>query len=208
MSASNPLARILESNHLIRTNFKDQLKNFKIVLISEKIKFVLDQEPLVLPNRPSAKQKAAYDKQTDEDNRIKCYVLASMLNELQSQHEYMPTTKAMITHLQELYGKQSCIVCFKVSKILFNMKMHEGQSVHNHCIIMIKDVEELKKLRLNMQKELQMNLILQSLISSYNQFVINFYMNKFECTISELVNMLVPTEEILKSLKGTTLAVK
>ena len=73
---------------------------------------------------------------------------------------------------------------------------------------MIKDVEELKKLRLNMQKELQMNLILQSLISSYNQFVINFYMNKFECTISELVNMLVPTEEILKSLKGTTLAVK
>ena len=39
----------------------------------------------------------------DEDSQIKWYVLASMSNKLQSQHEHMPTIRAMITHLQELY---------------------------------------------------------------------------------------------------------
>ena len=72
----------------------------------------------------------------------------------------------------------------------------------------IKDIEELEKLGLDMQKELQMNLILQSLTSLYSQFIINFYMNKFDCIIPELVNILITTEEILKSSRGTVLTVE
>ena len=105
MSASNPLARIFESNHLIGTNYKDWLRNLRIVLTSEKLGHVLDQEPIVLPNHPTIEQSAAFEKWIDEDSRVKCYVLASMSNELQSQNEYMPTIRAMITHLQELYGE-------------------------------------------------------------------------------------------------------
>ena len=81
-------------------------------------------------------------------------MLASLSNELQSEYEHMPIVQAMITHLQELYGEQSHIARFEVSKRLFNLKMHEGQSVHEHCMIMIKDIEELEKLRLDMQKKL------------------------------------------------------
>ena len=132
-------------------------------------------------------------------------MLSSISNELQSQHEHMLTVRTMITHLQELYGEQSHTTHFEVSKRLFNLKMHEGQSVHEHCMIVIKDIEELGKLGLEMQKELQIDLILQSLTSSYSQFIINFHMNKLDCTISELVNMLVTTEETLKSSKGTVL---
>ena len=62
----------------------------------------------------------------DEDSRVKCYVLAFMSNELQSQHEHMSTAQAMITHLQELYGEQNRTTRFEVSKRLFNLKMHEG----------------------------------------------------------------------------------
>ena len=72
----------------------------------------------------------------------------------------------------------------------------------------IKDIEELGKLRLDMQKKLQMDLILQSLMSLYSQFIINFHLNKLECIIPELVNMLVTTEETLKSSRGTVLIVK
>ena len=53
MSSSNPLAHVLESNHLIGTNFKDWLRNLKIVLISEKWEYVLDQSPPILSNYPS-----------------------------------------------------------------------------------------------------------------------------------------------------------
>ena len=68
-------------------------------------------------------------------------MLASMTNELQSQHEDMQTAKMILTHLQELYGEQSRTVCFWVSKKVFHIKMHEGQSVHDHCLAMIKDIE-------------------------------------------------------------------
>ena len=104
----------------------------------------------------------------DEDSWIKCYVLASMINELQSQHEHIPTVRAMITHLQELYGEQSYTACFEVSKRLFNLKIHEGQSVYKYCMIVIKDIGELEKLELDMQKKLSMDLILQSLTNLYS----------------------------------------
>ena len=154
MSASNSLARIFEINHLTGNNFKDWLKNFRIVLTSKKLSHVLNQDPVVLPNHHIAKQRAAFEKWVDEDSRVKYYVLASMSNELQSQHEYMPTIRAIITHLQELYGEQSHIACFRVSKRFFNLKMHERQSIHEHYMIVIKNIEELEKLRLDMQKEL------------------------------------------------------
>ena len=62
MSASNPLARILETNCLTGTNYKDWLRNLKIVLASKKLGDVLDQEPLLLPSHPTTEQRIAYEK--------------------------------------------------------------------------------------------------------------------------------------------------
>ena len=53
----------------------------------------------MLPNHPTAEQRAAFEKWMDEDSRVKCYVLAFISNELQSQHEHIPIVRAMITHL-------------------------------------------------------------------------------------------------------------
>ena len=53
MLASNPLARIFETNHLTDNNFKDWLKNLKIVLTLEKLNHNFDQDPIVLPNHPT-----------------------------------------------------------------------------------------------------------------------------------------------------------
>ena len=72
----------------------------------------------------------------------------------------------------------------------------------------IKDIERLEKLGLEIQKKLQMYLILQSLTSLYSQFIVNFYINKLDCTISELVNMLVTMKKILKSSRDTILTVE
>ena len=74
--------------------------------------------------------------------------------------------------------------------------------------MMIKDFEELEKLDMSMDKDLQVDLILQSLTDSYRQFIVNFYMNEIQCTIYELVNMLVTTEDTLKSSRGSALAVE
>ena len=44
MSSSNPLAHILETNKLTEINYKDWLRNFRIVLSSEKLTYVLNQK--------------------------------------------------------------------------------------------------------------------------------------------------------------------
>ena len=69
--------------------------------------------------------------------------MTSMSNELQCQHEDMKTAKDMLTHLQELYSEQSHTAHFEVFKRLFREKMHDGPSIHDHYLIMIKDIEEL-----------------------------------------------------------------
>ena len=62
----------------------------------------------------------------------------------------------------------------------------------------IKNLEELEKLRLTIQRELKIDLILQSLTSLFGQFIINYHMNKLDCNLSELVNLLVTAERTLK----------
>ena len=53
-----------------------------------------------------------------------------------------------------------------------------------------------------------MDLILQSLPSSYGQFIVNYNMNKLYYKLSELLNMLVVTEGTLKSSKRSVLSVE
>ena len=60
---------------------------------------MLNQDPSILPDNPTASQIAAHEKWVKDDTKVKCYVLASMSNELQIQHEDMPTTRAIVTHL-------------------------------------------------------------------------------------------------------------
>nr|XP_010916756.1 uncharacterized protein LOC105041490 [Elaeis guineensis] len=108
-----------------------------------------------------------------------------MSNELQRQHEDITTTRQILTHLQELYGEQRRIAHFEVSKRLFKVKMRDGQLVHGHCLTMIKNLEELEKLGLSMDKDLQI-----------------------QCTIYELINMLVIIEGTLKSSMGFVFAVE
>ena len=71
---------------------------------------------------------------------------------------------------------------------------------------MIKDIEELQKLRMNKDKKLQVDLIIQSLPDSYGQFIMNYHMNKIDTTLPELLNILETTEGILKSSRGIVLA--
>ena len=79
----------------------------------------------------------------DKDNKAKCYVLASMSNDLQQQHRDMRTVREMLVHLQELYGEQSRTAHFVISRRFFKAKMPDGQAVNDHCLTMIKDIEEL-----------------------------------------------------------------
>ena len=99
MSASNPLTKILDTHRLIGSNFKDWLRNYRIILGFEKLTHVLDQDPSAMPARPTAEQRASLEKWMDNDNKARYYISGAMSDDLQCQHENIMTIHQMLTHL-------------------------------------------------------------------------------------------------------------
>ena len=86
--------------------------------------------------------------------------------------------------------------------------MRDGQSVQDHCLTMIKDMEELEKLGVKLDLDLQNDIILQSLTDAYGQFIMNYHMHKLQNFLAELMNMLVTAELSMKGSKGLVLAME
>ncbi|XP_073102195.1 uncharacterized protein [Elaeis guineensis] len=144
----------------------------------------------------------------DDDNKIRYYMLGAMSDDLQRQHENIMTIRQMLAHLQELFGEQNRAAKYQVCQRFFKAKMRDGQSVQDHCLTMIKDLEELEKLGVILDKNFQSDVIFQSLSDAYGQFIMNFHMHKMQCTLAELMNMLVTAELSLKGSKGSVLTVE
>ena len=104
MSLTNPLRGITDANGLTGPNFTDWLRNLKILLKSECITYILEGDGLVEPaSNASENEVWEYEKWQEDSTTIQYYMLASMCNELQRQHEDMEQT-AMLLHLMELFA--------------------------------------------------------------------------------------------------------
>ncbi|KAM2746883.1 hypothetical protein PS2_022424 [Malus domestica] len=179
------LAKILDKHCLEGHNFPSWYRNVKILLTLEKIVYVLDKAPPHIPFGPEATEdeRAKYDKHVEDDTQAKCYLLASMNEELQRQHEGMDSA--------------SSIILSTVSELV-KTKMVKGALVHQHVLKMIGLIEQLENLGTPLDGELAQDFILASLFDSLSQFIMNYNMNKMDSTLSELLNMLVTTEKTMK----------
>ncbi|KAL0315378.1 UNVERIFIED_CONTAM: hypothetical protein Sradi_5416000 [Sesamum radiatum] len=72
--------------------------------------------------------------------------------------------------------------------------MTEGSHVQSRGIKMLSLMEKLEDLKVRLDNDTYIDLILQSLPSSYDPFIINCNMNGLEKTIQELINILVQYE--------------
>ena len=75
-----------------------------------------------------------------------------------------------------------------------------------HVNTMIKAIEELKSLDFSMDFHLQLDWILLSLPKSFGQIIMNFHMNKSECTLAELLCMLTMTQKAIQGIKEMEVA--
>ncbi|XP_057994341.1 uncharacterized protein LOC131174602 [Hevea brasiliensis] len=182
---------MLDENRLTRPNFFYWLRNLRIVLNLERTGYILDSKiPSALPPKATEAEHDTLRKWHKDDMQAKCYMLASMTNQLQKQHEKMQTSSEILSHLQELFSENSRLARYKISKQLFKMKIHEGQDVGEHVQTMIRLIEQLEALDFSMDFSLQTNLILQSLSESFRSFITNFHITKQECTLAGLLNIL------------------
>jgi hypothetical protein len=161
------LRTILEKDNLNGTNYKDWIRNLRIILKAEKKEEVLDT-PLLeeLDENATLTEKNAYKKAWDVDLEVGCLMLACMEPDLQMQFESVHVHD-MVVALNNIFATQARTERFSVSKAFVECKLAEGAPVGPHVIKMVGYVQRLEKLGFPLGKELSTDFILTSLLPSY-----------------------------------------
>nr|XP_023875114.1 uncharacterized protein LOC111987616 [Quercus suber] len=134
--------------------------------------------------------------------------MASVTNVLQKQCQGLVIAKDMMLHVKETFGEQSRSVQQTAMKNLMSTKMVDGTLAREHVLKMISLINEMDMHGAEIDSEAQVDVILASLIDSFNQFIMNYNMNKTEVTLSELHNMLKAVEDLIKKEKPTVMLVE
>ncbi|XP_029154585.1 uncharacterized protein [Arachis hypogaea] len=199
------LCVILENNKLAGANYDDWYRNLRIVLMYERLIDIIDK-PAVMAAVPKEdgsidnEATKAYEKFLENGLTTKCIILTSMGSDLQRQHQDMdPPT--IIEHLKKMYGAQSKTVRYQLSKTLFRSTLDVDSPVGPHVLKMIDLIKQLEKLGCKLGKELSQDLILQSLLKTFSQFIVSFNMIKISCDLYEMLNMLIDYENQIASEK-------
>ena len=120
----------------------------------------------------------------------RCYILASMSNVLQHQHEHMTTAYDMMLNLKEMFGDQNRAGRQVAMKALLNTKMAEGTPIRDHVLKMIAHMNELEIFGAEINGETQVDIVLMSLPESFKNFRLNYTMSKRSYSLAELLKEL------------------
>ncbi|GFQ01585.1 hypothetical protein PHJA_002302400 [Phtheirospermum japonicum] len=201
--SKNPLASILDQNKLTGPNFLDWIRNLKLVLTVDERLYVLTERPSFepLPDDVTDAQHAELERWKKDDVHAKCYMITSMVPELARKYELFAHAADIKENLESMYSENTRVSRYAATKELVPLRLREGASVHEHILKMITLIEKLVNLDVVLPSELQVDLILLSLPSSYEQFIVNFNMNKLDPTLDVMLNMLVSYEATIKKEK-------
>ena len=93
-----------------------------------------------------------------------------------------------------MYEEQNRSTRQKVLKQFMTAQMTKGQQVHDHCLRMMGNINELEALGSGLDLVTQIDAILNSLPPSFNPFIMNYNMNTLNVSLQELSNMLQRAE--------------
>ena len=94
-------------------------------------------------------------------------MLATMTPELQKDLEHMEAYE-MAAHLKEMFQQQARQERYETTKALHSCKMVEGGSVSAYVLNMKGYIDHLERLEFPISPELAIDLILNSLLDSYD----------------------------------------
>ncbi|KAL0362044.1 UNVERIFIED_CONTAM: Retrovirus-related Pol polyprotein from transposon RE2 [Sesamum calycinum] len=181
-------------------------RNLRIVLDFENQTYVLDKSLAVTLSKGSRTEERVTFKRWHEDNgKVRSIVLASMTNDIQKQYDRHDDVASIMLRMKEVYAVSDRHVRYVVTKAFFGTKMTEGSSVQEQWIKMLSLVEKLEDLQAGLDNDTYIDVILQSLLPSYDPYVINYNMSGFEKFINELINMLVQYEAMTKKSEPSVL---
>ncbi|KAJ8764089.1 hypothetical protein K2173_004990 [Erythroxylum novogranatense] len=109
----------------------------------------------------------------------------------------MKTSTAMVHHLYEMFDVRTRFARVKAIQTFHNLRQRPGEPVRDYMMKVISAVTEVVMLGADMDADKQMIMIINSLNSSFQQFKLDYELKNKDYTLSELMNTLQNTEEIL-----------
>ena len=185
---------IFNQKPLDGNNFEDWKTNLYIILDYEKIKFVLDTpKPAILKAGANDITKTEHATWENENTSLRCYILASVVGHLKQQITHLHSGVEMLQTLEGMFAKSTVSERQAVITDLINTRMTSGH-VNDHCLAMISHISRAEVMREKLQKEMKIDLILQSLPKHFNHFKVNYNMHKMDLTPVQLMHELESAE--------------
>ncbi|KAL0462480.1 UNVERIFIED_CONTAM: hypothetical protein Slati_0135600 [Sesamum latifolium] len=154
--------------------------------------------PQTLPEGSSSDERETFERWQTDHRKVRSIILASMSNNIQKQYDRLDDVASILQRMKEVYGIPDRHTRYVATKEFFRSKMTEGFSVQEHGVKMLSLVEKLEDLKVGLNNNTYIDVILQSLPPSYDPFIVNFNINGLEKSINELINMLVQYEATTK----------
>ncbi|KAL2247831.1 UNVERIFIED_CONTAM: hypothetical protein Sindi_2635400 [Sesamum indicum] len=107
-----------------------------------------------------------------------------MSNDIQKQYHRLDDVLSTMLHVKEVYAVPNRPIRYAAIKVFSGTKMAEGSSVQSHVVKILSLVKKLDDLKVVLDNDIYINVILQSLPLSYSPFIINYNMNGFEKSIN------------------------
>ena len=168
--------------------------NLFIVLDYEKIKFVLDTpKPTILEAGANDITKTEHATWENANTSLRCYILASVVGHLRQQITPLDNGVEMLQTLEGMFAKSTASERQAAITDLINTRM-TGGCVKDHCLAMISHISRAEVMGAKLQKEMKIDLILQSLPKHFNQFKVNYNMHNMDLTPVQLIHELKSAE--------------
>ncbi|XP_047948849.1 uncharacterized protein LOC125194646 [Salvia hispanica] len=113
----------------------------------------------------------------------------------------MATAAEIMQNLTNLFGTQNRTAKSQAFWSIMAKTMKEGSSVRDHVLEMMSHLNQIEVLVDVIDAESQVTIILQSLSPSFQQFKLNFEMNKRNYTLAELLIELQSAEDLMNQAK-------
>ncbi|CAN6573251.1 unnamed protein product [Malus baccata var. baccata] len=148
-----------------------------------------------------------YNRHYEDHLQAKCLILTSLSEDLKKLHEHMDTSCAMVDSLHKMHDIETSNVRFSNVCSLLNAKMAKGASVHKHGQKIERIFRDLESLGTSIDGKMAHDFFLASFSDDFTKFIVNYNVNRFNHTFTEMIDMCCNFEQGFERVSGSENAI-
>jgi transposase InsO family protein len=194
-----------EKLHSNGDNYLDWIRNMRMMCRFELKEYVLDNELGPKPDKATTPPDVydEWNQHMEDANKVSCAMVLAMERDLAERFE---NTWAYDINkgLEEMFGKKARHERLDTVRGFFKCSMKDSDSVCAHVQNMERHIERLKKLNVNFDDELIVDMVLASLTPAFDQFILSFVLrDDGRTTLTQLHGLLKQAEVSMKQPHGS-----